>query len=324
MKDRMSDYLYAKLNESEERVVEYEKILEDHSMAIKSGVEYLLRAMQLMAGVDFGDKLQYRGVVLMLARHVAEEVDAASLLMKYGSTQPCKSHLRSAFEASIGTKYILETDHERRAICYFVNHIKEKLRVLNKCDPSTQQGKQLRKQITDPIGGGVLQDVEKLGYDFAKERAKYEGVLAKPEYVDVDTEWKAVKKASGRKPSWFSLFGGPRNVRELARHVGLEFFYEFLYSDWSGHIHAGGSIQNIGKNSSDSWENSNALRPIRHPEGLKDVLNFGVFLPCDLGTILSRRFLSPIGRADVKNQYLKSVKPKNDKLAGLTLEVNWK
>jgi hypothetical protein len=320
----MSRYLFVELNESPEKIAEYESYLRDYSAVLDAAVDHLARFLQLVAGVDFKDKLLYRGVVIMLARHVAEEIDAASILVERGSVQPCKSHLRSAFEAELGIRYILETDHERRATGYLVKHIKDKLRTHNKVDPFTQQGKQFRKETTDPLGQGILTEIENSGFDFEKDRNRYERLLAKPEYVDVDNQWKAAKKVSRGQPPWFSLFNGPKNVRKLAESLGRGFWYEFLYSDWSGHIHAGSSIGNIGKNSDDETGQSNAFRPIRHPEEIKNVINFGTFIPCALANDLSRKFLSQIGQDDVRRQYIETVKPLNDKVKDLNLRMNWK
>ena len=283
----MSRYLFVELNESADRIAEYESHLRDYSIALSAAVDHLARFVQLTAGIK-GNSL-HRGVVTMLARHVVEEIDAASILIEKGSAQPCKSHLRSAFEADLGIRYILESDCDRRAICYLVKHVKDKLRINNKVDPSTQHGKQIRKDNTDPIGQAVLLEIESSGLDFESDRLRYESILAKPKYVEVANEWKAQKSS---RPAWFSLFKGPKSVRDLAVHLKRGFWYEFLYSDWSGYIHAGSSIGNIGKNSDDATGQSSAFRPIRHPDGIKEVFNFGVFIPCSLANDLSKRFLT--------------------------------
>ena len=52
---------------------------------------------------------------------------------------------------------------------------------------------------------------------------------------------------SGKKgmPSWYSLFDGPRSIRQLAYYLKLGATYDILYSGWSESVHAGGAMLTV-------------------------------------------------------------------------------
>ncbi len=220
----------------------------------------------------------YHSVVFSLARHVAEEVDAISILMEKGCIDPCKGHLRSAFEADLGLRYILESDSERRGLAYQVKELRERLRTVEIHDGRTPAGKQIREAIqVDPIGASVLASMP--AYDFDAERKRLNATLASKPWDTINAEW----KASGPRSSWHSLFGGPKSIRQLAVHLKRAFWYEFLYSEWSGRVHAGLALRSIGTNSKEPGRQGFAVRPLRHPDGLRTVYCFGTALAMAVG-----------------------------------------
>ena len=76
-----------------------------------------------------------------LARHVAEEADAFSILLEKGCVEPCKAHLQSAFEAALGLRYILEADSEQRTTAYHVQE-RARLEANERYDKRTAAGQQ--------------------------------------------------------------------------------------------------------------------------------------------------------------------------------------
>jgi hypothetical protein len=213
----------------------------------------------------------YHSIVFSLARHVAEEVDAISVLVEKGCVDPCKGHLRSAFEADLGVRYILESDSERRGLAYQVKELRERLHALQMHDGRTPAGKKVREAVrNDPIGASVLASMP--AYDFDAEEKRLRATLGSKPWDTINAEWEAV----GPRSSWHSLFGGPKSIRQLAAHLRRAFWYEFLYSDWSGRVHAGLALRNIGTNSKEPGRQGFAVRPLRYPDGLRNVYNFGM------------------------------------------------
>lgn len=317
----MTTFLYNRLDEPEDRIEHYHSVLQKHSDAIESGVAVICRVLQHMFGHKPDNVLKYRGVCVLLARHVAEELDAASVLVGKGCTSPCRSHLRSAFEAELSLRYILETDVERRAIAYIIKHAKDRIRGINRIDRNSDYGVQARKQM-DEISLEVLNSIPT--FDYESSRNRIEQVLNREDYVEVHTEWKRTKAQSKRKPNWYALFDGPKSIRDLALHMDRGYWYDFLYSDWSNHLHAGSGMLNVAKDRSDESGDSSTFRPIRLPEELQLVLTYSNLIANQCSSILAKQFLSPIGQQDVRDQYLNEVKPKVDELQKTRLGIAWR
>jgi hypothetical protein len=214
-------------------------------------------------------------------------------------------------------------DSERRAIGYLVKHTRERIRLYDKIDPDSQAGKELRLRIgNEQIALNVLSSLP--SFDFGAAKNRLGGMLRKPPYSDVNDEWERIKKETGRHPAWHALFGGPRTTHDLAFHLDRGFWYEFLYSDWSGHLHAGSSMKNVGTNCDDPTGDLKVFRPLRHPEGLKDVLHLGMGMAVELGNLLGESYLSQVGRDDLQNYYRTEVRPIIDRLKNVSVSVKWK
>ena len=89
-------------------------------------------------------------------------------------------------------------------------------------------------------------------------------MLAEPDFQPIEQEWQSLKAKRKHDPEWFSLFGGPQSVRDLAIRVKWAGTYEFLYRTWSNEVHAGRAMESIGRRNGII-----VMRPIRHPEELQ-------------------------------------------------------
>lgn len=315
-------FLYFELNEPAETQKQYLAWMELYGSGLQKSAQYLLRAIQLMLANETREG-QYRDtVVLLLSRHVAEEVDAASVLVKAGCIDPCKSHLRSAFEAELGIRYVLEKNSEQRALAYLVKHIYERIRFYDKLDPNSQSGKQMRKEIKkDEATIAILSSLPELGIDEA--RMELRDMLRRPPFDIADSEWKRVKKKQNGRPNWYTLFDGPQDARKLAIYLDRGGWYDFLYSDWSGHIHAGSTAFNVGRNESEDSASKN-LKPLRHPEDVKDVYCFGRGIAIPVARLIADHYLSDVGKDDLQSFFGTEIKPINEKLNGITIKADWK
>jgi hypothetical protein len=309
-------YLMFELQCPEARREEYYDFLRRNGLGIRKAAEYLLRALELMSPPG---ECSFHSVVFSLARHVAEEVDAISILVEKGCVDPCKGHLRSAFEADLGIRYILDSDSERRGLAYQVKELRERLHVVQTHDPKTPEGKKVREAIQDdPVGASVLALMPP--YDFDAEAKRLNATLASKPWDTINAEW----VAKGDKSRWHSLFDGPRNVRALALYLKRGFWYEFLYSDWSGRVHAGSALRNIGTNSKEPDRSGFAVRPLRHPDGLRHVYSFATGITLALAHLLSQRYLSQIGRDDLRKFYVEEVQPIYHSVKDVEIGADWR
>jgi hypothetical protein len=174
--------------------------------------------------------------VLLSFRHLLEMADGVSELVRSGCAEPVKPLLRSCFEGLLSMEYLLKEDTERRGVAYRVASIHSRIAEYRRVDPSTPEGRQLRKELghDDLPLSALIPDM-----DTKARVANAMAELEKPKFAPVEAEWKAVKKRLGRRPAWYSLFDGPPDVRSLAIALGRGGWYEIFYRSWSDTGHAG-------------------------------------------------------------------------------------
>lgn len=205
--------------------------------------------------------------ILFLFYHLLEMLDAVGILIAEAAPVPAELQVRAMFEALLALSYILQTDTVRRAHGYLVAAFAERIKVYATLDPSTPAGKRYRQALaSDPYCASVRIPAPR---PEAIELLK--SGLAKPGYAEVYAEY---EKLSERRPAdWYQLFGGPRNLRELAREVHREGTYEILYSAWSilGH-----GKDTLLRNLVEGRSGGPAVRAIRNPETITQTVSHAV------------------------------------------------
>jgi hypothetical protein len=170
---------------------------------------------------------------LLLFRHILEMIDSIPILIREGCTEPATPILRSALEAVLGLEYILTKDTKIRSLAYQVSYIRKTIKIHRKFSSLRPDDNLYRYVSRYP------------SYDPIKAIQHYEELLKKQEYKDVDNEWKKTKARLNREPNWYSLFHGPRNLKELAEVLNREDWYEILYRYWSSTTHAIDPFKNL-------------------------------------------------------------------------------
>lgn len=211
--------------------------------------------------------------LFLLYRHLLEMVDAVSILVRHGAADPCQPLLRSALEAAMGIEYMLEKDTERRALAYQVAHIHKRIAEHARHDPTTEAGKALQGVFNKDK---LFSTIKLPPHASAPAIDKLATVLAMPEYTPVDQEWVRLyreyeKQRRKGMPPWYSLFGGPKSIRQLVYHLKLGAAYETLYSNWSETVHAGGAMLTVAGR-------EKAVRALRHPARAQLVASLGASL----------------------------------------------
>jgi len=170
-------------------------------------------------------------------RHIFELIDAISALVKYSCIDPCKILLRSVFESVLSIKYILEEDTEKRLKAFMTCLWHQEINNLRKINPDDDMHNQfLAKKRRDKFMRDVpLPEIPK--EEVIENIEKLKDLLNSPEYIESETEYKRLKRASRRKPKWYSMHEGPADIERLADHFELPLEYEFRYREWSGLIH---------------------------------------------------------------------------------------
>jgi hypothetical protein len=212
----------------------------------------------------------------------------------------------------------MQEDTQRRGLAYHVAHAHRRIKLYRSMDPSEQAGKELGNRMkNDPVAS----DMKLPTFEYQKLILNLENMLRRPEYLPIEQEWQRMTSCKKGKLNWFSLFEGPANIESLANRLGLGMFYEFLYRNWSNTIHAANCMEFIAKNSEAS---GNAIRPLRHPEGLEQVIVIGVGMCRNLWKTLLDGYGNQQEFAAIQAVYTERIRPLESRLrSGPIINVAW-
>jgi hypothetical protein len=297
----------------------YEALLDKLSALVKDAVCLLGKTWRNAELAAYPERKFHHATVQVLTRHVCEALDGVSVLAANGCAEPCKPLLRSSFEAMLGIQYILETDEERRGLAYQVAHAHRKIALYKRLDPNENAGKALAAALaSDPLAIGVTQNLP-AHIDLQKMIANLEGMFRKPEYAAVEAEW--AKESKKKDAHWYSLFCGPKALRDLAirmKHGGM---YEFLYRHWSNNVHAGDCFETLAPGANGGV----SIRPIRHPEGLQLMVSLAVSITLAVGRTLLDRYATQEQRASFQAEYAATIQQRFQSLGqGELINVPWR
>jgi hypothetical protein len=210
--------------------------------------------------------------VVFSFRHFLELIDSISILVKYSSIDPCKLILRGAMETYLGLEYIFEKDTLERSMGFLVWHAHKNLKLYKRLDPTSEQGKLLQSMINkDKLFDGLnLPNIPKLNNAIKN----VESILNKPEYQKAEKQYEQLLNTKERNPSWYRLYNGPKNIQELASHLGLSALYEIVYRSWSGPTHGTDILQGKISRKSDKA----GIIQIRYPKDAQLVTSYAMIL----------------------------------------------
>jgi len=255
-------------NVSEQTRSQYETFLQARSAVLNDCILFLDEACKKV-----GEAYKVGGItelaMIALVRHVVECLDGVSVLVARGSVLPCYPLLRSIFDASLGVMYIMQDDSVNRAAAYFVFQIRQEMAFMERCDPTTNSGVEIRRELKSDIAGPTALDglsTQEAQKHLATLQADLDDAILK----NADQAWITKNK---KNAEWYSLFGGPEHLRDLSKALFYLSGYELHYRPWCRQVHATDTLKNLSEDF-----DSIRFRPIRCPSGIHDVLrSAGVF-----------------------------------------------
>lgn len=220
--------------------------------------------------VDFGTHLQsafldgkgkkvapYRVTAALMLREFHAHLDGTSALLKAGSPESARVALRSAFEAYLNLLYLLSADTERRSLCYALAAKHQVISFVKRRDPSTEQG----RQVAESIGKDTSQFRVSRSTDELPTVAELEAELTAEPFDEIEKEWRRIN----RRPKWYNLYGGPKDLERLADHLKRGHLYDLLYREWSADAH----IESVLRNLEHTGPDTGAIPSLRQAEGLQ-------------------------------------------------------
>ena len=247
----------------------------------------------------------------ILFRQIIELADGIEVLFAHSCGTPAIPSLRSQFEASVGLSYLLSEDanYVERSLSWLVANIHSGIRERGTLEPGTAKGEQYEKLYEREFGRPATGQPNAA---IAAEIKAMEDGLQNPQFAPIEAEYQRSKKAVNRVPPWYSLFGGPRNLAELAEATGNGALYRLLYGDWSGLGHANDLRRFL------SSENGRPMfDAVRRPDELQHIAQHSALL-------LLRAIRQMINKfrhgESLVGWYLREVKPLLDRLSNLQIE----
>jgi len=221
-------------------------------------------------GVDFPS--------LYLFRHMIHMADAVEVLCSASAAVATPPLLRSMLEALFSLAYIHKQDYELRSRCWLCALLHQKIQLKELVDPTTEEGKDFQRMATEqlpdwhePQTGSLThlrESIENLRaelakpcmlatdnefnrlWDEAKARAKRPKAQAKAQYIPL--------------PKWHRMFGGVRNLYEMADKIGLATMHKIYYNPLSATVHGIDPDPLVFLQDDESAE----FRDLRDPHGL--------------------------------------------------------
>ncbi|MFQ5996350.1 MAG: DUF5677 domain-containing protein [Dehalococcoidales bacterium] len=245
------------------RKVEAKEVIEIASPLLQEEVNYATNAFHRCQESAVSAAADEPLPVFASYYHVIGMTDGIEVLISQSCAVPAIPLLRSSFEALLTIEYILEGDYQRRAFAWLVCYVYNRLSQYEMLDPSHQKGKEflvtfaadsVSKYMKLPSLPSLSQVIHNL-----------KSLLNNPNYQLADYEYQRIKSIRKRKPNWYSLFGGPGNLRDLAKHLNWGAQYDILYRAWSSITHADDLSQFLTQ----TKRGYPAFYPLRNNEELK-------------------------------------------------------
>lgn len=199
---------------------------------INNGTNVLIRCATSVTGEENEDLAAFA-----LYRHILEMTDAFEVLIGESCSTPTEPVLRSTFEALMALEYILESekDYVSRSLLWLMQYVRSRISLYESFLPTTRKGQQFQAALKrdKSIRNWNQEPIN----DAQKAIENLEKLLTGPQFSTILAEDTDLSKTR-RKIEWYSLFGGPKNLQELASYLKRDVQYEVLYRQWSKVAHA--------------------------------------------------------------------------------------
>lgn len=217
-----------------------------------------------------------------LYRHILELTDGAEILVSNASPSASIPLLRSSFEALLALEFILEdNDHyESRSLSWLAGYVRDTIRIYSSLLAKTVEGEKFLNAIKEDksVRTFPLPPEE----DVSKAIKNLTHLLSRVQFHAIIAEYDLHKQ----EPHWYSLFGGPSNLRELARHLRRTAQYDELYHGWSMSAHAHDFRPFIAP----AMSEQSAIRGLRDLTSTYQVTTFAVLFMVDATRQLISKF----------------------------------
>ena len=241
--------------------------------------------------------------VPMLYLHIIEMADGVECLVAQSCAEPAWPLIRSQFEALLSINYILEpgADYVQRSLSWLAAYAHNRISYYELLDPSTHGGQRYQQAlVADVVMQRVTSPPE---VEVQAAIANMQALLARPQFQAIEAEFQRRQTKKNRHVPWYALFGGPQNLRMLARHLKQEARYDVLYGPWSAIAHAHDVSRFIGRTA----QGESGLTRLRSPAAIRDVAKSAANYTMEATRLLLTKF-RPGEKDSLASWYVREVR----------------
>ena len=150
---------------------------------------------------------------------------------------------RSAFEASIYLDWILFSDKEKKAKCYYIANLRNERQWASRSIKGTPE-EQTFNEDTKSLNLNLQLIDPNLTIDAKRHLAEVNQILAQPGFFGINADFDRMKGRRKIEPEWYKVVGA-KSIRQVAKSVGRLPEYEFCYVKGSKISHAASSSDHV-------------------------------------------------------------------------------
>lgn len=240
------------------------KELDDLSLLIDEAVNFGTHILNWE--IEKNNSHRENAISQIFFKNILEIVDGISILVKKSSIDNTKVLFRVLLENILYLEYLLEIDFKKRALAYIVTTIHKEIKFFSKLDDNTQVGKEFKAQLKkDKIFKNVpFLELPTIG----KRKESFENKLQLPVFLETEQEYQRTLIRI-KNPNWYSLYDGPNNIENLAKHLNHHSLYEAFYRVYSEDIH----ISNIVKSNLVEKKGEIIMKSMRESYEAKNIVS---------------------------------------------------
>lgn len=222
----------------------------------------------LEQGLKGDDKI----VPALFLRNAIEQADGISVMLKNSAIEPIKPLNRVLLENMLQLEYIVSDNITERSYAFLVGNVRNDLKNYLKLKVGTKENTAFASFFEKDALMKNNPKTDESSVD--KQIALFHKILGEDGYKEANVEYNKLKN-----PHWYTLYDGPKTIREMAERQNKIVLYEIFYRTLSQNIHNTAIFNSKVK--VDKEDNLMYLLHFRNPHEaskvLKDTINFLFF-----------------------------------------------
>jgi hypothetical protein len=296
--------------------VEARELIEAACPLLRELVNYATYASVRCMRAPDRDRLGFENESLapaVLYTQLIEQTDGIEVLFSESCVNAAVPALRSAFEAALSLEYILVSDahYQQRTLAWTCGYLHRRIQKHEGLDASMEHGAKRVKVMEEYFGRAMS------AYNSSEAVQNLRSVLARDQFRELEIDYAGrLEKTPWRQPEWFSLLGGPRNRRYLARFLNHEPEYLALYGDWSDITHGTDAALYVLPSDEPGIA---AFKPLRFAAALPERAFMAASFMLRSTRLMLQHFRP--NEPGLKVWYLRDVKPRYQQLQKLRVQI---